>query len=196
MNIISENELVKYISKYMDLPDELKTVVIESTVIRHYKKGEILLKENQHANEGFLVLKGCVRDYIIKDGEEKTIEFYTEEQPITIASYGKNVPSGHFLECVEDTTVSVGTPEHEAEMLKKYPQFDAVCRIISEVMMANLQTHFADYKLMSSEERYLDFIKTRPALIQKVPQYQIASYLGMTPESLSRLRKRLLKKQA
>lgn len=191
-----ENELVKYVSKYVDLSDELKAVIVNSTVIRHCNKGEILLTEEQHANEGFLVLKGCVRNYIIQDGEEKTVEFYTEEQPISIASYGKNIPSGHFLECVENTTVSVGTPEHEAEMLNKYPQFDSVCRIISEVMMANLQTHFADYKLMSSEERYLDFIKTRPELTQKVPQYQIASYLGMTPESLSRLRKRLSKKTA
>ena len=189
-----ENELVKYISKYMELPVELKSVIIESTVIQHYKKGKILLTADQFSKEGFLVLKGCIRDYIVQDGEEKTINFYTEEQPVTVVNYGKNIPSGHYLECVEDTTVSVGTPEHEAEMLKKHPQFDTVCRIISEVMMANLQTHFTDYRLMTSEERYLNFIKTNPELVQKVPQYQIASYLGMTPESLSRLRKRLSKK--
>lgn len=190
-----ENELVKYVSKYTELSDELKTVIIESTVIRHYSKGEHLLTENQPAKESFLVLKGCVRNYIIKDGEEKTIDFYTDEQPISSPNYGKDVPSGHFLQCIEDTIVSIGNSEHEAEMLKKYPEFDTVCRIISEVMMTNLQAHFTDYKLMSPEERYLDFIENRPQLVQKVPQYQIASYLGMTPESLSRLRKRLSKKR-
>lgn len=191
-----ENKLLEYIAKYTTLPDELREVVIKSTVIRQYKKGSILLEASQPSNESFLVLQGCVRNYIIKDGEEKTIDFYTEEQPITIANYGKNIPSGHYLECVEDSIVSVSTSEHEAEMLEKYPQFDTVCRIISEVMMTNLQAHFTDYKLMSAEERYLDFIKNRPQLVQKVPQYQIASYLGMTPESLSRLRKRLSKKRA
>lgn len=191
-----ENDLLKYISKHVELTDELKEVVVKSTIIRHHKKGDLLLHADKPAKESLMVLQGCVRDFILQDGTEKTIEFYTNYQPITIANYGKNKPSGHFLICVEDTTVSVSTPEHEAEMFSKYPQFDAVCRVISEVMISDLQTQMTDYKLMSTEERYLDFIENRPELVQKIPQYQIASYLGMTPESLSRLRKRLSKKNA
>ncbi len=188
-----ENEMVKYISKHVSLSEELKAVIIESVIIKSFKKGTILLRESNISNESYFVLKGCIRSYLIKDGEEKTLEFYTEEQPIVPMGYGKQVPSEHFLECVEDTIISIGTPEHENEMFRKYPQFESVCRIMSEVMLANFQETFTNYKLMTPEERYLALLKNRPNLAQRVPQYQLASYLAITPQSLSRIRKRLLK---
>ena len=73
-----KNELVKYISKYTNLPKELEKIVIKSSNIKTYKKGDIILNEKSIANENFLVLKGCIRSYLIIDGEEKTIEIYTE----------------------------------------------------------------------------------------------------------------------
>lgn len=189
-----KNELVKYISNHLTLSVELEKIVIESSNVKSYKKGSILLKENNISNESFLVLHGCLRSYLIKNGEEKTIEFYTEGQPITPKNYAKKIPSGHYLECVEDSIVNVNTPEFEAEMFLKYPQFETVCRIIGEVIITQQQELFIDYKMTNPEERYMQLIDRRPDLIQRVPQYQIASYLGLTPQSLSRIRKRLLAK--
>ncbi|WP_111710093.1 Crp/Fnr family transcriptional regulator [Lutibacter citreus] len=189
-----KNELVKYITSHMPLSEELKKVVIESSNIRMYKKGTIILNENSISNESFFVLKGCLRSYLIEDGEEKTLEFYTEGQPITPKNYGKKIPTDHYLECIEDCTVNIGSSEFEAEMFLKHPQFESVCRIIGEVIMAQQQESFTNYRMASPEDRYLYLVNNRPNLLQRVPQYQIASYLGLTPQSLSRIRKRLSEK--
>lgn len=188
-----ENEIIKYLSKYTSLSDELTKIIIESTVIRNFRKGTLLLREGEFSNESFFVLKGCVRSYLLSDGEDKTLEIYTEEQPILPLSYGKAIPSKHFLECIEDSTLTINTPEHENAMFLKYPQFESICRIISEVMMLNIQESLVNFKTTNPEERYLFLLKKRPDLFQRVPQFQLASYLGLKPESLSRLRKRLIK---
>jgi CRP-like cAMP-binding protein len=189
-----DNEFIKYLSKNTSLPDELIHILVENTVVQNFKKGTLLLKEGDRVTACYLILKGCIRSYILKDGEEKTIEFYTEEQSISPPGFGKNIPSELYLECVEDTIVSAGTPEYEAAMFAKYPELESVCRTMSEEMASSYQTSFAEYKLSSAEERYLKLLKERPDLIQRVPQYQLASYLGIQPESLSRIRKRITKK--
>ena len=189
-----DKEFVRFLSKNTSLPDELLNIIVENTVIKNFKKGTLLLKEGDWATECYLILKGCIRSYIIKDGEEKTIEFYTEEQSVSPPSFGKKIPSDIYLECIEDTIVSSGTPEYEAEMFEKYPELESACRIMTEEMATSYQSSFTDYKLFSAEERYLKLQKERPELIQRVPQYQLASYLGIQPESLSRIRKRITKK--
>jgi CRP-like cAMP-binding protein len=189
------NEIIDYLSKYVSLSSELKTIVNESSIVKNFKKGSILLREGQISNECFLVLKGCVRSYLLVNGEEKSLDFYTEEYPILPISYGKNIASQQYLVCVEDSILMVNTPEHESNMLVKYPQFEIICRIMTEVMMANFQESSMNYRISNPLERYLFLEKKRPDLFQRVPQYQLASYLGIKPESLSRLRKRLTKKQ-
>ena len=99
------------------------------------------------------------------------------------------------MECIEDTIAGYSTLEHEERMLTMYPEFESICRIICEVLVVKQQGSFTNYKTASPEERYLSLQKNRPDLIQRVPQYQLASYLGIKPESLSQIRKRLSKKQ-
>ena len=191
-----DNEFVKFLSKNTSLPDELINILVENNVIQYFKKGTLLLKEGERVTECYLVLNGCIRSYVIKDGEEKIIEFYTEEQWFSPPGYGKRIPSELYLECIEDTIAGIGTPEHEAEIFGKYPELESASRIMAEEKMANYQSSFANFKISSAEERYLQLQKERPDLIQRVPQYQLASYLGITPESLSRIRKRLVKKNS
>ena len=190
----SKNEFFKYLSKHTPLSDELITTLSENLVVKSYNKGTILLNEGDLSNECYLILKGCVRSYLIKDGEEKTVEFYTEEQPVSPVNFGTNLPSEYYLECLEDTIACVSNPQQESEMFQQFPQIESASRVMMEEIMANYQTSFADFRTTSAEGRYLKLIKERPDLIQRVPQYQLASYLGIKPESLSRIRKRLSKK--
>jgi CRP-like cAMP-binding protein len=189
-----ENEAVKYLSKHISLSEEVARIVEESTIIRHYEKGDFLLRQGERPNESYLVFKGCIRSYLLKDGEEKTIEFYTEGQAVMPPDFGNETPSELTYECTEATSVGISTPEHEKAMFSKYPQFESICLVMSEVLAASYQKTFLDYRTTTAEERYIKLLKTRPGLAQRVPQYQLASYLGIKPESLSRIRKRLSQK--
>jgi len=186
--------MINYLSKYCILTKEKEEIVTKATILKAYKKGDKLLEEGEFSKESYFILKGCLISYSMDDGEQKVLDIFVEEQPVLPLGYRKEVPSQHYLQCLEDTLVSVNSPEYEKEMFEKYPAFESICRIMAEVMMTNYQESFAYYKLTSAEDRYLTLLKNRPSLAQRVPQYLLASYLGIKPESLSRIRRRLLTK--
>lgn len=188
-----ENELFDFISQYMPLLEEEKKVIIGLDIFRTYKKGTILLKEGQLSNEGYFVIKGCIRCYYVIDGEEKTTAFYTESKSLTPLCVVNKKPSEYYVSCVEDSILTVANPEMEKIIFEKFPRFETLCRILSEELLVKNQASFDDFKTSSPEQRYLNLLKTRPDLLQRVPQYQMASYLGITPQSLSRIRSRLVK---
>ena len=187
-----ENEIYEYLSKYIPITEELEEELSKIEFIKRFGIGTILLEEGKISNECFFIIKGCIRSYYLKDGEEKTTEFYTEEQAVIPSAYGNKFPSEYFLECIEDTIAGVGTPELETEIYQKFPQLESLNRALGEAIMAKTQNTFAEYKMASPEERYLTLLKNRPDLVQRAPQHQIANYLGIKPESLSRIRKRIM----
>ena len=189
-----KSEILKYLSKYTPITKEIENAISEGVFIKSFEKGRILLKEGDYSNDCYFILKGCMRSYFLKDGDEKTIEFYEEEQSVVPLNYNTLEPSVHYLECLEDTIVSVGNPKLEKEVFQKYPQLESLSRTIAETVIAKQQTSLMEFKTSTPEERYIDLLKTRPNLCQRVPQYQLASYLGIKPESLSRIRKRISKK--
>jgi len=160
-----------------------------------YPKGTILLREGQIATECYMNLKGLVRRYIIVDGEERTTEFYTEEQPVaSLVSYNQKVPADHYFSCLEDTTLVVLSYDNEQLLNKKYPHLEKLCRVTTEVDYGNHLSKMARFMTSTPEERYQHLMQTNPDLLNRVPQYHLASYLGIKPESLSRIRKRMLQK--
>ena len=186
-----EKEILKYLSKYAIITKDIENAISESLFIKSFEKGSVLLKAGDISYECYFVLKGCIRSYFLKDGEEETIEFYTEEYSVVPENIGTTMPSAFYLECLEDTVVSVGNPKLEKETFQKYPQLESLSRVIAESMIIEQQKSFIRFKTTTPEERYLEMQKNRPDLIQRVPQHQIASYLGIKPESLSRIRKRI-----
>lgn len=187
-----ENQLFAFISNYMPLLDEEKKAITDLSIFRTYKRGTVLLKEGQYSKEGYFVIKGCLRSYYMIDGEEKTTAFFTELESLTPLCVVNNQPSGHYVACVEDSILTVANPDMETIIFEKFPRFETLCRVLSEELLAKSQATLDDFKTTSPEQRYLNIQKTRPDLLQRVPQHQLASYLGITPQSLSRIRKRLL----
>ena len=100
-------------------------------------------------------------------------------------------PSEYYVSCVEDCILVVSNPGMEEVIFAKFPRFETLCRLLSEELLASRQATFDDFKTSSPEQRYLNLLQTRPDLLQRVPQHQLASYLGIKPQSLSRIRKRL-----
>lgn len=175
------------------LRDEEIRFVLDSVSVKHFKKGTILLQEGQIPTACYCNYQGCVRQFYLKDGEEKTTFFYTEGQPIaTITSEVLRKPAKFYLECVEDTFLTVMPYECESELFRRFPKFEAYGRLDMERRLIEYQEMLAAYITTTPEERYLNVLKDRPDLVHRVPQYQLASYLGIKPESLSRIRKRIM----
>lgn len=188
-------KLLNYFQRIMPLSDEEIRAIVETMHIQHFEKGTVLLKERQISTEVYFVLDGCVRQYYLVDGDEKTNNFFTEEQwVISMNSFSQNNPSNHYLDCCMDCTLVVGNREKEEILYKQFPKFESVSRKVMEKVFAEQQEIMSTYTTDTAEQRYLKLLKSRPDLFQKIPQYQIASYIGVKPESLSRIRKRLLSK--
>jgi signal-transduction protein with cAMP-binding, CBS, and nucleotidyltransferase domain len=174
------------------LTDAEIEVMRHMITIKTVKKGSFLLKEGQIAAYVYYILKGCVREYYLKDGEEKTISFYTEGDDVSAnRSYILQVPSKHYLECSEDTTLTVMSHDNDVAFKKQFPRLAIICYTNTEEELGNYQDITAEYMVSTPEERYLKLVETRPDLLNRVPQYQLASYIGVTPESLSRIRNRI-----
>lgn len=190
-----QDKLFEFISKYISLTEEEKNVIVSLDLFRSVKKGTIVLKEGQQSKESYFLLKGCIRTYYVLDGEEKTTAFYTEMEALTPPCVISKTPSEYYVSCIEDSILLVSNSDMEAEVNSKFPKFEIMCRMLSEELLAKERIDFDEFKTSSPEQRYLNLIQKRPDLIQRVPQYQLASYLGVKPQSLSRLRARILEKK-
>lgn len=159
---------------------------------KHVRKGERLVQPGKIVRSFYYLEKGCIYYYKLEAGEVKVLEFYTEDTFFTdLFSYVQEVPSDSFLVATEDTVVYAITKEdvektfdgsHQLERFGRLSMQDAFIKTFSRVERLNNRTN---------EERYLRLLEKRPGLFQRVPQYLIASYLGLTPVGLSKIRKRL-----
>lgn len=171
---------------------EEEIAVIQSiSIFRVYKKGTILLRKGQFSNVSYTLIKGCLKSYYMIDGEQIITTFYIEKDTFLPSRLKSRKSSLHYLACLEDCLVSISTPEMEQMMLEKFPRFEKLCLVSVEEKLAKIQSEFDEFKTSSPEDRYLNLLETKPELFQRIPQYLIASYLGIKPESLSRIRQRI-----
>lgn len=190
-----QDKFINHFSRISPLTIDEADAIKESMVILECKKGTVLLKEGQVSVDTYFILEGCIREYIMVDGEEKTTNFFTEDQwVISMTNFGTHTPSTHYLVCIEDTAVAVGNEQSAQAMFKKFPRFETISRAVMEVFFSEQKKILTSFLTDTPEQRYMNLLKTRPDIFQRVPQYQLASYIGVKPESLSRIRKRVLEK--
>lgn len=178
------------ISKFELLNNEEIELLVEKTTTNTFKKGTFLLKEGQLSTKCYIVLEGCVREYLIKDGLEKSTAFYTEWDSLTPnAKEGK--PSKHYLVCEEDCLLTISDRDFEEEIRILLPRLNYVFQGIALAKINQAKEEWSEFVSSSPEERYLNLLEKNPSLLNRVPHHHIASYLGMKPQSLSRIRKRI-----
>jgi len=188
-------EMVKCLTVNRLLATEEAKDIMQAIQIKTQPKGTILVKEGDLVKDCFYLIKGCVRQYQIIDGLEKTTAFYMDGQGISsFKSATMGIPSNHFIECLEECTVAAISVATELELYKKYPNFESLSRAGMEDQLGEYQEMMAKFITLKPEERYLDILDNSPELINRVPQYHLASYLGVSPETLSRIRKRIFSK--
>lgn len=119
-----EDKLLKYFQRIMPLSKEEIEGIVETMTIREYKKGTVLLREGQISTEAYFVLDGCVRQFYVVDGEEKTSNFFTEEQwVINLNSFRLQQPSNHYLDCC------IGCKRSEVRIFSPRRSIDAGFRV-------------------------------------------------------------------
>ena len=121
----------------MPISTDEADAIAATMVIKHYKKGDVLLKEGQISTEAYFVLEGCVRQYYIVDGEERTANFFSEEQwVISLNSFSNNLPSNHNMACSTDCFLVVGNREKEEDL---YLPVCKNCNLSNIVIRGNIK---------------------------------------------------------
>jgi CRP-like cAMP-binding protein len=181
--------------QFTDFNDSELEIIMPYFVVKEFKKKTTLLNVGMVSNEVFYLINGCIRLYCEKDGEELSTYFFTENMFAgSYDSYLSRKPSKVAIETLEESKVFVLTHEAQEELFRVFPKMNEFIRKAIEQRFVLLHDLFISYLLNSPEERYLMLLKERPYLLQRIPQHQIASFLGVTPVSLSRIRNRVFKK--
>ncbi|WP_435525149.1 Crp/Fnr family transcriptional regulator [Chryseobacterium indoltheticum] len=186
----------EYLAKVFEVPAEKVNLCSIQYEMKKVGKHEMLLQEGEVCRNTFFVEKGLLRMYSIdKNGKEHVIQFAPENWLIgDRSSLYFNEKSRYYIEAVEDSEVLFLQPDFFSKLLEEFPNTIEKNDLIIQKHVKSLQDRINSLLGETAEERYLKFIKMYPDLLLRVPQWMIASYLGITPESLSRVRKELAKR--
>ncbi|WP_298486752.1 Crp/Fnr family transcriptional regulator [uncultured Maribacter sp.] len=189
------DRIINTINTYISLSEQEIEYLKDAITKKEYHKNEIIFSEGKIANEIYFVNKGCVRLFYNVDGKDKTAFFYSAEQYICAGeSYTYNIPAAENYQAISQTEIFILTKSKIEKLLKQVPKMEVIARIATENELITCQKLIACFITKSPEERYLDLLNTQRELFQQVPQQYIASYLGVSPETLSRIKKRVYHK--
>jgi CRP-like cAMP-binding protein len=187
--------LINYFSKFLPLEDQeivfLKSVFRE----RKVKRRQFILQEGDICRYNSFVVEGCFRMYMVdENGKENNLQFAIENWWIgDLGSFHSEHPSQLNIEAIEKSVILQIKKEDQLRLFVEFPKFNRIFRVITENAFVSLQRRVLQNISSSAEERYLDFMERYPYFFNRISNVQIASYLGVTPEFLSTIRKRLAK---
>lgn len=184
------NALLAHISRYVQLDETEENIVSESIKLLQLQKKELLLEEGKVCRGNYFVVSGCLRMYFFNDnGKEQTIQFAIENWWISdYSSLESRLPSGFYLQAVEASQVILLEQKAQDSLFDKVPKLERYFRLISQRMYAATQFRTKLNHTLSKEAQYQHFITMYPQFAQRIPQYMLASYLGFTPEFMSKIR--------
>lgn len=193
----SANKIIEYINRSVSLTDEEAETFSAAFREVKIKKRQFIVQPNFIAKARNYVLKGAFRAYVVDDnGQDSTIAFAIEDWWITdYNSYILQKPATMFVVALEDSRILEISYERELALKQANHKFETFFRIRAERTAAFMQQRIIGNLTQTAEERYECFLSKYPQIVQRVPQYALASYLGMTTEFLSRIRnKKVIKK--
>lgn len=185
--------LIKSISNYIKLNSEEENLIETFWTEKTLEKGDYLLRNGETCRTDNFVVKGTLKAFYInpKTGKEEILYFAIENWWATdIESFQKQNPSIYNIQAIEKTKLLQIRYNSFQEMLTKIPKLERFFRIILENYLGSLQRRIILNNILDAEQRYSHFLKNYPKISEKVPNYLIASYLGITAEFLSRIRKK------
>ena len=171
------------------------TLVEPLLELRKVYKEEFLFQEGDVCNFVGLTKEGCFRTFFLKDGKELTLFFHPEHHTLgDYESLRRQKPACFSCQAIEDSEVLIINAQ-VIKVLETEPDGQKLLRLVVEDLAFQLRDRLLSLYRDSPEQRYLNFLKSKPQLLQRIPQYYLASHLGIEPESLSRLKRRVHKKR-
>ncbi len=190
------DSLQKHIREYVDISDEKLEKYCNAFTYRKIKKKEFLLMEGSICDfEGFVV-KGCFKVFHTdRNAAEQILYFAIEDWWISdIDSFINRIPSRLTIQALEDSEILLISKKDKEKLYQEMPEVERLMRLKFQSSIIALQRRIIDNLSKSSEERYIEFLKKYPQTAHRLTNIQIAAYLGVTPESLSRVRKKIVGK--
>jgi len=187
--------IIEYFSKLLPLDsneiDAVKTAFKE----RKIKRRQFILQEGDICKFNTFVVEGCFRMYFVDEkGKEHNIQFAVENWWIgDIGSFHSEEPSKLYIEAIEYSVILQIKKQDQLDLFVNYPKFNQIFRVFTENALVACQRRVLQNISSTAEERYLDFVKRHPNFFNRISNVQIASYLGVTPEFLSTIRKKIAK---
>ncbi|HWB25994.1 MAG TPA: Crp/Fnr family transcriptional regulator [Chitinophagaceae bacterium] len=185
--------LLKNISKHISLTEDEANYITGFFTLKQVKKKEMLLREGLPSKTFYYVHAGALKAYHLgKDGTENIIMFALNDWWVTdIYAFTTGNPAVMSISAIEDSTLLAVSKEGLDKILADVPKFEKFFRIIMQNSYVREQLRTIQNLSITAEERYINFVNKYPQFVQKISQKQIASYLGITPEFLSAIRKKL-----
>ncbi len=195
---MSKHRIIEYIEKFVKLTDEESLFFISYFKESKIKKRQFIVQPDFTAKYRNYVLKGAFRAYVVADeGQDHTISFAIDDWWITdYNSYIFQQPATMFVVALEDSTILQLDYDKEQELKRSNHKFETVFRVMAERGLAFHQRRIISNLTQTAEERYINFVDRYPQIVQRIPQYALASYLGMTTEFLSRIRNKRVSKKS
>ena len=186
-------KIIQSIKSIASLNEEEEIAFLSILEVRLFKKKEFLLQEGKICNKITFVNNGIMRLFYTVEGAENTIQFFFSDSWYTdYASFLTGSPTIENMQALEECEVVQFNKDDLYKLYDSMPIFEKVGRVFAE----NAYLSISQLNQMKTNEepevRYINLLKTRPELVQQIPQHYIASYLGIKPETLSRIRKRIL----
>ncbi len=184
-------ELKAFISNYVSMDEAELDSIAALFKSRKIKKNEFLLEQGTVCNDLVFVQEGCLRLYYVHDEVEISVWFaFVNSSAIDIYSFISEKPSVYFLQAIEDSEIWYMPKTELLKLYQTHPKMQEMMRCFWEDAVLNLIDRFTALQRDTAEERYLDLL-SKPAYMQKIPQKYLASFIGVTPTSLSRIRKHI-----
>lgn len=190
----AKTSLISTLQRLIPLNPSEVALIHDVFTPRVYRKRQFILQEGDPCRHLNFVVKGCLRLYKVDDkGNIHILQFASENGWISdLGSFHEHRPSELSIDAIEDTLVLQIKYEQLVGLYTEEPKFNRIFRVLIENSFVLLQKRLLSFISSSAEDRYEAFLQAYPQLSQRLSQKQIASYLGITPEFLSRLRKRNL----
>lgn len=182
--------LLKNLSKYVELTPEECEIIRSLFVYRKYRKRQYIQQEGEVTRLETFVIKGITRTYEVDEtGQEHVIQFGPEDWWVgDLYSFLTDTPSKYNIDCLEDTEALQISKQDQETLYQRVPKMERHFRILIQNAFIASTQRLSSSLSKSASEQYEEFIKRYPHIEQRVPNHQIASYLGITPQSLSRIR--------